>query len=136
MVIEFMNWMFFLVIVLPSIIKHTSNCWEVCRILDSVYGRFWDKVVFFRVICLLMLRQWLNGSVVRLGKDRYELTFVIKGRKAKIVVVKVVPEIIDIQDTETDESYMESLGEYTQFRQEQWTPPRPSIIYYEDGSTT
>lgn len=74
------------------------------------------------------------GYVKKLDTDRYELTYVINGELCKIIVKKNTPRIVEIEDIETDKSYINALKPYVIYNQEEWVPPKPSRIYYEDGS--
>lgn len=135
MVIEFLNCMFFVCVIVPKIVKTLASTWKFFTLLDYVYSRFWDKIQFCVGIVSFMIKQWINNSVKKIGTNTYELTFVIQGDISKIIVTKNYPEIVDIQNQETEESYMNELEPYVRYNAKKCEVPAPAIIYYENGKS-
>lgn len=135
MVIEFLNYMFFIYVVVPKVAKTLASTWKFFMLLDCMYSKFWAKIRFCGGVASFMLKQWINSSVKKIGKDTYELTFATQGEISKIVVTKTCPEIVDIQNRETEESYMDELGPFVRYHVKKWVTPAPSIVYYENGKT-
>lgn len=135
MILSIINVAFFLVFVAPTLLRYTLSAHKCYTLIDRMYGRAWDKLMFFWGIALCLYRQWLNNNVKKLGKNKYELSFMIGGEMCKLVVNRVIPEVVDVQDMDTDHSYMEELAPYTRFRVDEWEAPTPSVIYYDDGTS-
>jgi len=129
-----LNYCCFLTITVPVLIKCLIELHGTFLALDEVYKSFWTKVLFVKSLIISLYRQWLNGNVKKLSKDRYELSFILNGELCKITVKKNNPQIIDVQN-DSDESYMDSLEPYVKFSQEDWPVSKPCTIYYEDGTT-
>lgn len=131
----FLNWTFFCAVVLPTAAKQGSQFYKCFRALDIVYTKLWDKILFFCGIMSFFFRQWLNGTVKRVGKNTYELKVLICGEECRFIVEKRVPEIIDVQSIETNESYMDIAAPYVKYGNVKWIPPSSSIAYFENGTT-
>ena len=135
-VITFLNFIFFVYVVVPFVANKLASTWKIFRALDIVYTRFWDKVRFGWGIFAFVYKQWVNDTIKRTGKNMYELSFMIKGKVAKLNIEHIVPEIVDIQNKETGESYIDELGPFINYRVNSWRPPAPCVVYYEDGKSS
>lgn len=128
--------MFFVYVVIPFVTNKLALTWKIFRALDNVYTKLWDKLCFCRGILAIMYKQWINDTIKRTGKNTYELSFVIKGKVSKINIEHIVPEIVDIQNKETGESYIDEIGAFINYRVKSWIPTAPCVVYYEDGKSS
>lgn len=135
MIIETLNCLFFLCVVVPKLINATKHTWKFLTLLDCIYTNIWDKILFCIGIASFAIKQWMKNNVRQVGKNTYEISFMVQGEISKIIVEKTIPEIVDIQNKETDESYMEKLAPFVKFQVKKWVAPEPSVIYYENGET-
>lgn len=128
------NWICFLTISVPVIVKCVIESRQLFNALDLFYATLWDKLCFCVKVMAFLYRQWLNGNVKKLGDARYELTFSLDGELCKMNVKKNNPLIVDVQNVETDESYITELEPYVKFTQEKWSVPAHAMVYYDDGT--
>jgi short subunit fatty acids transporter len=82
----FCNWCFFVVVVMPSMVRVGIQTFKYFQILDIFYNSFYDKLKFCIAMMLVMYKQWMNGNVVRKDKNTYEITAVLDGELHTILL--------------------------------------------------
>ena len=132
-IVEILNLSFFMCVVVPTFVKSFKSACKFFKLLDCVYDNIWDKLLFCWTFVSFAIKQWRTKTVRKIDKDTYEVSFLIDGRISRIRLTKSTRIIADIQDIETDESYMDLITPYIRFTPIPWAPPKPSLIYYEDG---
>lgn len=80
------NWMFFAIVVLPSMLRCVMQSFKYFQVLDIFYKSFHEKMTFCIGIVLIMYRQWINGNVIRLDKNRYEIRAILDGELCTIAL--------------------------------------------------
>lgn len=101
------------------------------RLVKSQYKNFFMIMYISFVIIAkmywLQFLQWLNNSIVPLGKDRFALSYVINNRTYTILVYKRkgprrVMIIYDEQENDVTELILPYLGPNEDFHQDKFTP--------------
>lgn len=80
------NWCFFIVFIVPSVVRCGIESFKYFQMLDMFYQSFQDKMRFCIAIVVLMYKQWVNSNVVRKDKNTYEIHAVLDGRLCKILM--------------------------------------------------
>ena len=133
--LSILNCFFLVTVTFPTIAKMFSSTFQIFKLLDCMYSTVWKKFVFIGGVCMFLYRQWLNDTVKKLSKDKYELSFSINGEMSKIIIEKIYPEIVDIQNPQTDES-LDKFIPYNRFKLVSFDIPPPCVIYYDDGTSS
>lgn len=118
---------------LPTIVRWL----RLVRFVNSACDSWTIRVNMFVLIVTVMVRQWLNGNVIKVGKGEYVLDHVLDGSSAKFRVKRIVPAIIDVQNARTGESLLDDdTAKYLIYETVDVTKefPLDSIRYYEDGT--
>ncbi|MGL4356643.1 MAG: hypothetical protein ACRCTP_22860 [Aeromonas popoffii] len=103
------------------------------KIIDALYPSAADKLAIMYIIVVTRIRQWFQKSVHKIGEDTYQLTHVIDGQLVKINLKRVTPKIVDVLDSETDESHIRAAKPFLLFKQTPFHFERKATFIYEDG---
>lgn len=112
-------------------IKQNAN---ILSILNRLYPGICAKIYILQLFIKAYISQWLRESVVKININEYELNHIIEGRLVKIRVKRIIPNVIDVQDRETEESYFDKYDNYLHFKQVLPFDDKQVIYYYEDGT--
>lgn len=114
-----------------SFLKNNIN---IILIIHQIYPTIIDKCYALYFFAVVYFRQWVQKNVIRINKNEYELHHVIEGVPIKLRLKRVIPRIIDVRDSVTDESYVRVAKDYLKFKQVFPFDINAVYFYEEDDS--
>jgi hypothetical protein len=134
MILALINFGFLCLVVAPKIVQCLSGSYQAFLLLDLVYKKTWDKLLFCYGIATVLFRQWLNGNVCR-HETGYRVSLVLDGELCNFIVKPVVPKIVEIETELTGESLIKDGEARVNWVVQPWKPSQRCIAYLENGET-
>lgn len=133
MIATLLNVAFFGVFIAPKIVKYLFNGYKAFLLLDLFYNKIWDKILFCTGVSTVLFRQWLGANVCRLDANSYKVSLILNGELCNFIVSRIASKVVEIEDNETNESYIQEGESFVNWNVQPWKPVRRSTCYFENG---